>query len=52
MHAVDMVAFSAGLIVGINEYNQLPAARDNALMWAGFGTALLFWAPYWLVRTQ
>jgi hypothetical protein len=52
LHALDMVAFSAGLVVGINEYNQQPDQRDNALMWGGFGLAALVWGPYWTVRTS
>jgi hypothetical protein len=52
LHALDMVAFSAGLIVGINEYNQQPDQRNNALMWSGFAPALLVWSSYWLVRTS
>jgi hypothetical protein len=48
MFAADVAAFSAGMMVGIDEYNAHPEQRNNALMWGGFGLAALFWLPYWL----
>lgn len=51
LHAADMVAFSAGLVVGINEYNK-PFDRDETLMWSGFAVALSVYVPYWIVRTS
>jgi hypothetical protein len=48
LFAADVAAFSAGMMVGIDEYNAHPEQRNNALMWGGFGLAALFWLPYWL----
>lgn len=52
LFVADMVAFSAGMCVGINEFNARPEQRDDAPMWSGFAVALASWLPYWLVSTE
>lgn len=49
LHALDMVAFSAGMIVGLDAYN---GDREPVQMWGGFSVAALTWIPYWIVRTS
>lgn len=50
LFAADMVAFSAGSIVGLNEYNEPDS--DVPVMSAGFALALAAWLPYWFVPTD
>jgi hypothetical protein len=45
LHAVDMVAFSAGICVGLG-------ARDGSLSSAGYSVAAAAWLPYWFVSTD
>lgn len=52
LYAADMLAFSAGCILGINEFNARPEQRNSTVMWSAFGVALLAWGPYWIVATQ
>jgi hypothetical protein len=51
-YVADMAAFSAGSIVGINEFNKRPDQRDDQLMWSAFAVALIPWVGYWLVETR
>jgi hypothetical protein len=56
LFAADMVAFSAGCIVGINEFNKpgppWSESPNRTLMYGGFGVALAAFAPYWIVSTK
>ena len=52
LFAADMLAFSAGMMVGLNEFNAHPEQRNNALMWGGFGFAALVWLPFWFIPTD
>jgi hypothetical protein len=49
LHALDMVAFSAGMIVGLDAYN---GNREPVQMYGGFSLALAAWLPYWFVATD
>jgi hypothetical protein len=44
-----MVAFSAGMIVGLDAYN---GNREPVQMYGGFSLALAAWLPYWFVATD
>lgn len=51
-YAADVVGFSAGMIVCVNELNKPEAQRDAALMYTAFAVALAFWLPHWFVSTE
>jgi hypothetical protein len=48
---LDAVAFSVGMIVGINEMNK-PRGANRTLEVAGFATALAAYLPYWFISTD
>jgi hypothetical protein len=54
LFVADMVAFSAGSIVGLQEFNKLPQdpTRDETRMGVAFGAALASWLPYWVISTD
>lgn len=49
LHALDVAAFSVGMIAGIDAYN---GSREPVQMWGGFGLAALVWIPMWIVNTD
>lgn len=54
LFAADMLAFSAGCIVGLQEFNKLPQdpTRDETRMGVAFGVAFASWIGYWFVKTD
>lgn len=51
-HGVDFVAMTLGLAVGMDGYSRPTSEGSDTKMAVGFGTFLMFWLPYWVVRTD